>query len=173
MVIIDPGHGGKDSGAVGPNETKEKDIVLSISKFVSEILNYRGYENRLTRDDDSYPSWGDRLQSNPKDLFISIHCNAVANKKVRGVETWHFTNSENGKKIASLIQDNIIKSSQMRDRGIKNNKKFRVLKDTRCPAVLVETGFISNPKEEEILNSLSYQIKVACSIVDAIKEYEG
>ena len=172
MIIIDAGHGGKDPGAVGQNGTKEKDVVLKISKWLALVLEKMGYDLRLTREDDTYPSWGNRVESKQDDLFISIHCNAVDNQKVKGVETWHFSGSENGQKLAKLIQENIINNSDRRDRGIKHNKKFYVLRKTRCPAVLVEIGFISNLEEEKAINSINYQAVVVSSIVDAIEEYK-
>ncbi len=169
-IIIDPGHGGSHRGAIGIY-SNEADINLKISKILHTILNYKKYNTILTRDDDSLPSWEDRVQSAVDDLFISIHCNGAANKKANGIETFHYTDSERGKMIADLIQKRLIEVTGRKDRGVKERDNIYVLKETRCPAVLVECGFITNQEEEKLLNDITYQLRVVLAIELAINEY--
>ncbi|TDX46593.1 N-acetylmuramoyl-L-alanine amidase family protein [Orenia marismortui] len=169
-IIIDPGHGGKDPGASG-QFSNEKDIALKISRMLYALLKKVGHKVRLTREDDSYPKWEDRVISTTEDLFISIHCNACGNYEVEGIETLHYPGSEAGEKLASLIQKNLKYQTGRIDRKIKERKDLYVLKKTRCPAVLVETGFISNPKEEISLNNAEYQYILASAVAEGIKDY--
>ncbi|WP_018250303.1 N-acetylmuramoyl-L-alanine amidase family protein [Orenia marismortui] len=167
-IIIDPGHGGKDPGASG-QFSNEKDVALQISRMLYTILKDNGHNTRLTREDDSYPKWEDRVKSTVEDLFVSIHCNACGNYEVEGIETLHY--SEAGKRLAELIQKNLKYQTGRIDRGVKERKDLYVLKKTKCPAVLVETGFISNPKEEISLNNAEYQYILASAIFEGIKDY--
>ena len=170
MIIIDPGHGGDDSGAVGPGGTKEKDVVLNISHCLANLLEWLGYEVRLTRTNDTKPSWPDRVQSNTEDIFVSIHCNAVDNSGAHGTETFHFTGSEEGEKLAKAVHNRL--KEVARDRGIKHNRDFYVLRKTACPAALVETDFISNPEREKLLASRRYQMRLASLMAAGIDQYK-
>ena len=166
-IIIDPGHGGIDPGAVG-EFSEEKNIVLSMANILKELLQMQGFDTRLTRRDDIKPSWPDRVKSKEEDLFVSLHCNAVAAQNVKGISNYHYPGSETGEKLAHAIQENLMSAFDTRNKGVKE-KYWYVLRNTKCPAVLVETGFISNPKEEEKLNRFSYQVKAMLAIVEAIK----
>jgi len=170
-IIIDAGHGGKDSGAIGPSGTKEKDINLEVAKLLDILLKYRSHNTKLTRTEDVYPPWEDRVESNRDDIFISIHCNASNNRDAQGIETFHYPSSTEGNKLASLIQNNLIALTNRVDRGVKE-ANFYVLRETRCPAVLVELGFISNEEEEELLNDFDYQLKCVVAIIKAVESYQ-
>lgn len=171
MIIIDAGHGGKDPGAIGPNGVKEKDINLKIAKLVKFLISYLDYDSILTRDDDYYPNWENRVKSKFDELYISIHCNASNNTRARGIETFFYTGSEQGKKLAELVQDNLIKATDRVNRGVKENKSLYVLKNTKCPAVLIEIGFINNLEEEALLDSIDYQVQISAAIVKAIDQF--
>ena len=198
-VVIDPGHGGNDLGARGKYYS-EKDIAYSIALKLTNILKANGFKVVMTRNNYTFVS----LKSRPAmchkyggDIFISIHCNAVAKKlsAVKGVETFIYTpvgtSSTNGGKPASKkqygniydknnarlgheIQKNIINSKKYKitDRGLKRSQ-FAVLKYSPVPAVLVETGFISNPTEERRLGSARYQNEIAMSIAKGIVSYRN
>ena len=169
-IIIDAGHGGKDPGASG-QFSNEKDVALKISRMLYALLKKVGHEVRLTREDDSYPEWNQRVESTADDLFISIHCNASNNPRASGIETFCYKGSKEGKELAELVQANLIKHTSRIDRGVKENRGLYVLKNTKCPAVLAEIGFISNIEEEVLLNCVEYQVEVSLAIVKAVDEF--
>lgn len=196
-IVIDAGHGGKDTGAIGTNKKKEKDIALAIALNLRKKLIRLGYFVRLTRAGDSFPTLEKRVitckTSRPKpDLFISIHCNAAANRGVSGIETFAVTpagapstadakpenqNYEGNKynkqniRLAYDIQNALVKNlKQSPDRGVKH-ARFYVIRNVPCPAVLIETGFLSNKEECARLSSAAYQEKVAASILTGILSY--
>ena len=171
LIRIDAGHGGEDPGAAG-QYSYEKDITLKTAHILDYLLFLEGYETKLTRDDDVKPSWTERVISSKIDLYVSIHCNAVNNKNVRGIETFHYPGSAAGKMFAEEVQKELMKRIDTKNRGVKK-QDFYVLRETACPAILVETGFITNENEEEKLNTLEYQCKIAVSIIEAIKKIKG
>ena len=192
-IMIDPGHGKQDSGAVG-KRFKEKDLVLQISKRLKALLKAKGYRVVMTRTTDLFPSLSQRTDmcNNLKpDLYLSIHCNSAATKTVTGIETFCLTpageassstnkpeqkaqygnrNDKGNAKLAYEIQRSLIVRTKAKDRGVKF-ARFFVLKNIKCPGVLIEAGFLSNRTEENLLGSSAYQQKVAQGIVDGILRY--
>lgn len=172
-LVIDAGHGGKDSGACG-NNLKEKDIVLSIVKKLKERLSpYKKEINlKLTRETDIFLELSERatISNNFKaDLFVSIHCNSAENKTAQGVETYCYKLSNN--KGAKLIHEEIIKKGvYTKDRKVKE-ANFYVLRNTNAHAVLVETAFISNEEDAKILKSKQDDLVEA--ILRGILKYFG
>ncbi len=146
-IFLNPGHGGNDSGAIG-HGLIERDVALLIARRVEHYLLAVGYETLLFQFDglqticDKANSWG-------ADLFVSIHCNA-ANGSAKGAETYYFTDSRAGRKLANHIQRQLINSLPLVDRGIKT-ANFVVLTNTIMPAVLVETAFIDNAHDAALL----------------------
>ncbi|MDA3793454.1 MAG: N-acetylmuramoyl-L-alanine amidase [Elusimicrobia bacterium] len=216
LVVIDPGHGGKDPGAIGPRGTKEKDVVLAIAKktaaYIKKDLKVRVL---LTRTDDYFVPLAGRIKmANDKeaDIFISIHANASFNPESEGFEIYFLSDSasdqeaqavanmensvvamEQGTKdlskvnsilwsltmnqflnesseLCSFINDEAVASTGLVKRGVKQ-AGFYVMKGARMPAVLVETAFISNKREEKLLNDKNFQDKMARSISTALKSY--
>lgn len=167
-IIIDSGHGGSDSGAIGLNII-EKDYNLEIGKLLkNELLNYN-CDVLMTRETDKYVSLSDRTSLsniNKCDLFISFHCNSYINSSANGFESFSY----NGSEIQNALHNNIIKKIKIKDRGIKQ-KDFYVLKNTKCKAVLLELGFISNENDSKILNENKYLI--AQTISETIANYYG
>ncbi|MEC8946181.1 MAG: N-acetylmuramoyl-L-alanine amidase [Candidatus Neomarinimicrobiota bacterium] len=216
-IIIDPGHGGKDPGSVGYKGTKEKDIVLDVSKRLArKIQKNSRIKTVLTRDEDVFVRLQDRTKfanTNEGDLFISIHVNSNESKKPSGFETYLLKPGRNqeainvalrensvielegnefekltdeqliqatiaqsgfvqySEKFAALIQEEIDKRVQSRNRGVKQ-AGFYVLMGASMPNVLIELGYISNPNEEKKLNSSSYRDMLATSIYYAILQYQ-
>lgn len=168
--LIDPGHGGYDSGAVG-NFSREKDLNLEIAKYVFAFLKHQDENVQMTRTGDYYPSWSHRVKSDFDDVFISIHCNANKDKTITGSSVLYYPGSEDGKRLAELVQDNLVSRLDSRDIGIIERDDLYVLKGTKCPAILVETGFMSNEEEEKKLNDIEYQIKAAEAIVDGVIDF--
>ncbi|MFW6265048.1 MAG: N-acetylmuramoyl-L-alanine amidase family protein [Bacillota bacterium] len=169
LIVIDPGHGGKDPGAVGEN-IQEKEVVLDISKMLKEELEEAGLTVLMTRDYDNFISLEKRAKyanAADADYFISIHNNAVSDINANGIETYHHPNSVEGQKIAEQVQDRMVRLLKRRDRGLKT-AKFAVLKNTQMPAILAEVGFISNPEEQELMKTCKFKYMAAKAIAQGL-----
>ncbi|HEY3423595.1 MAG TPA: N-acetylmuramoyl-L-alanine amidase, partial [Negativicutes bacterium] len=176
VIAIDPGHGGSDPGAIGANNTQEKTITLAVAQKVKILLEKAGAKVLLTRqtDVDVYgpnASAADELQAramvannNKADVFLSIHINSFSNPAVGGTATYYYQKSSYSAMLAQNIQDNLVKTGGLQDRGI-SSARFYVLKRTEMPAVLAELAFISNPNEETMLNTPQFQQQMAQGIV--------
>ncbi|WP_342574087.1 N-acetylmuramoyl-L-alanine amidase [Paenibacillus sp. FSL M8-0142] len=173
-VVIDPGHGGKDHGATGASGGFEKDFTLQLALKVEELaMQEPQIEVHLTRAEDQFISSIDRERPNfanelGADLFISIHGNTFEDPSVSGVETYYY--HRNSYPLAEIIQKHMVQGSEFRDRGVKQEDYF-VVKDTNMPAVLIETGYLTNPQEEQQMLTDEVQYRIAGSILDGIKEY--
>ncbi|MBL1209540.1 MAG: N-acetylmuramoyl-L-alanine amidase [Geminocystis sp. GBBB08] len=171
LVIIDPGHGGQDVGAVGMN-IQEKNIVLSISQQVARILEQQGIQVRMTRDSDYFISLEGRTAMANRlnaDVFVSIHANSAgANKsEVNGYETYYY---ENGRTLANIIHRNVVRRVDVIDRKIKQ-ARFYVLRTSNMPSVLLETGFVTGAEDAAKLSNSSFQRQMAEAISAGIIEY--
>ncbi|HPQ81082.1 MAG TPA: N-acetylmuramoyl-L-alanine amidase [bacterium] len=215
VVVIDPGHGGADPGAVGPKGAREKDVTLALSKrLAAAIRSSVDAKVYLTRRDDRTLSLEDRnafAVAKKADLFISIHANASTDRRSSGIETYYLNNAtdeaaarlakrENrgarkkisdverilsimlqnydaaeSRLLASDVQGSLAKNMRRRYSGVKNRSVrsalFYVLVGAKCPAILVETSFISNPVEEKRLLRRDYQSDIASSIAAGVREY--
>ena len=168
-VVIDPGHGGHDPGAVAFGRN-EKDIALTISKKINANLKTLGFQTVMTRSTDVYVALSERYNianRNNADIFVSIHLNSASSSSAKGIETLY----KNTKALASDIQTEMISATGATNRGLKYRSDLAVLNGTKMPASLVETGFISNPTESSSLATTSYQDKLAVSIAKGIAKY--
>lgn len=178
IVCIDPGHGGKDIGTSNPRTgTIEKDITLQIgNRIVEELKKYSNIEVITTRTDDTFVSLDDRNKmktDNNADLFVSIHCNATPDGKSNadGIETFYWSENRNGSNIlAQKVHQSITSELNVRDRGIKR-ADYQVLKNSKIPSILIETGFLTNDEEEQNLLDENYQLQLARAIAKGIVEY--
>ena len=180
-VCLDAGHGGKDPGAVGQSGLREKDVVLKITKLIEDNLKFNNIEVIMTRTTDialgstisqDLSNRAKIANDNKVDIFVSIHNNAATDKKARGIETFSYRENTNGHNLSKIIQDNLIKDTQLVNRGVKT-ENFAVLRQTNMAASLVEVCFISNNEEEKLLNDNSFIEKSANSISKSICEYFG
>ena len=219
IVVIDPGHGGKDPGAAGINGTKEKNIVLSISKILQQDIDKkRGFHAVLTRTGDYYLTLRQRLRiarEDKADMFVAIHADKWRNTQARGVSVFALSqrgatseaarwlaHRENKSELMGGVQlqdqshllksvlINLSQSATIRDslqigtdvlQSVKpiatlhhstvEQAAFVVLKSPDIPSLLIETGFLSNPREECRLSSASYQHQLASAITHGIDEY--
>jgi N-acetylmuramoyl-L-alanine amidase CwlD len=189
IILIDPGHGGIDGGAVSKSGIMEKDINLKISLNLRDKLIKEGFKVIMTREEDKglYEDQGRirkkkiedlnnrcKIKNESKcDMFVSIHLNAFPESKYYGAQVWYSRNRYS-QKLAKIIQDNL-----RNDLDASNNRKekpaldsYKVLRNNDdMPSVLVECGFLSNILEEEKLKDDEYQSKIADSIVKSIKSY--
>lgn len=182
IITIDPGHGGSDSGAVGPSGYTEKEGAFAISQKVASILNQSGAKVVMTRDSDvdvygPNASARNELQARVdvgnntnSDIFVSIHCNAFVNPAANGTQTFYYGSSYQGQRLAQSIQEKMIEANGLRDRGI-STCNFYVVKHSYMPAVLIETAFITNYDEEALLSDDEWQTTMAKAIAEGINEY--
>lgn len=169
-VVIDPGHGGSDCGAIR-NGINEKDITLDISKRVVSLLEKKGYVVKMTRTNDTYVSLQDRVtisENFKPDIFVSIHVNSSNSESPTGLETHYY--KDNSLKLAKNIHASMLNNINSKDRGLFKSR-FYVINHTTAPAVLVEIGFISSPVERAQLVSASRKQATAKAIAEGIYEY--
>lgn len=213
-VIVDAGHGGHDTGAIGKEGTREKDVVLPVALKLKKALTDMGYDVMLTRETDKFIALEERARfanRNKGDLFISLHCNAAENRKLSGVETYTLNvasdrysmrlaamenqssersvsdlqlvladlsrkaNTSESLQLARAIHPTIVSAmkdgkNKVHDHGLKQ-ALFYVLLGVRMPSVLVEMGFISNPREEKLLKEEATQQKLADSMAKGIARF--
>jgi len=172
QICINAGHyPGKDSGAVGQTGLQEAIVAEEIAHKVCGYLTAVGYETLFVQENELYQIT-DASNAFGADIFVSIHCNAAENREAKGTETYHVNGSVGGKQLAACIQDQIIDSLGTFDRGIKT-AGFYVIKNTDCPAVLIETAFISNTEDECILADKKQRDELARAISRGITDYVG
>ena len=214
IVVIDPGHGGKDPGAVGPSGVLEKHIVLQISKKIAAELNQKqGFKAILTRDKDIYIPLAKRRELardvHNADLFVSVHADSWTRRSARGASVYALSRRgassalarhlaahqrayepktaqsdlksvladlamegslEHSFKVGDYVLDELGDVTRLHKRQVER-AAFAVLKSPDLPSILVETGFISNPKEEQRLQTRHFQKKVATAIGDGLERY--
>lgn len=182
IIIIDPGHGGKDPGTIS-NSLKESNINLSISKYLELELSKVGATTILTRDGDydlSSPNvkWRKKsdfdnriklINTSNANMYLSIHLNYLNDNSYSGPQV--FYNSDTNKEIAKIIQEELNKKLNSSRKIKKIPSKTYMYDKLKVPGVLIECGFLSNYKEKELLNSSEYQQKLASIIKDAIIKY--
>ncbi len=187
-IVIDPGHGGNDAGAIGPSGVMEKTVTLRVSLELAEMLEEEGAEVILTRHTDrtvaeagSKATDIEELQARcdvaneaEADIFISIHADSFTNPASCGTTGYYYSGDENGdsKDLADCIRRNLCEQLGTPSRGTQPCN-FYVVRHTDMPATLIELAFISNPEEEEILSSREGAFKAAQGIFDGIEDYFG
>ena len=175
-VIIDPGHGGRDPGAIPVDGLPmEKDVALAIARAIhGKEPNLPGVQFAYTRLGDQTVDLDTRVKfanDTKADLFVSIHLNADEQRKGRGAETYCYPGSIEGQKLATAVQASLVWNTELRDRGVKQ-AEFYVLRNTTMPAILVEAGFIGGfPDEAKYVTRPETISKIAESILMGIAEY--
>ncbi|MCH5248698.1 MAG: N-acetylmuramoyl-L-alanine amidase [Lachnospiraceae bacterium] len=175
LVFIDAGHGGEDGGCVS-GKVLEKNVNLEIAKLVKARLENSGYKVIMSREDDTFISKEDRVEaanSAKADIYVSIHQNFSEDSKVKGMEVWYdgTDTKRDNKKLAQLIKQQTIKTTESVEREIRENADFYVTGNTTMPACLIETGFLSNAAERGNLTGEEYQNKIADGIANGIEYY--
>lgn len=171
-IFLDPGHGGRDPGAV-VSGVYESNIALGISNKLKSRLEAAGARVVTTRTTDVFLSLGERTaraNNSGADIFISIHGNSFVSSAARGVETYYNTQFQgaNSKKLAEAVQNRMVNGVNLHNRGVKTSN-FEVIRYTRMPSVLLETGFMTNPGDLNILRT--QQDKIADELLIAINNY--
>ncbi|CAG7648766.1 N-acetylmuramoyl-L-alanine amidase [Paenibacillus allorhizosphaerae] len=170
-VVIDPGHGGTDTGAISVTKRNEKDFVLPLATKVAALLQKESkIEVVMTRSNDTFIELSDRAGKANEieaDLFVSIHGNSATKENVSGTETYYYT--PQSQEFANLMHKYLLEGTGFPDRKVKK-ESFHVIRNTTMPSVLLEIGFLSNRSDEAQMYSESFQNQVAASIVAAIKK---
>lgn len=185
-IVIDPGHGGKDPGKVGINNALEKDINLSIALKLKNLLESNDIKVIMTRQEDMglySPEDSNKKRTDmlarvtmikdcQADLAISIHQNSFTEEYVKGAQVFYHTKSEQGKLLAEILQGQIITTmADGNHRKAKADNNYYMLKNTACPLVIVECGYLSNIREAGLLLEESYQERMAYAIHLGIMRY--
>jgi len=187
-IVIDPGHGGPDGGAVGADGTQEKDISLDVSLYVREYLQQGGATVYLTREEDTdLAAEHTKGLSNRKsedirnrlafveekdpDLFLTIHLNAIPSPKWSGAQTFYYPKYDESKHLAEMIQAEIIRNLENTTREALPIQGIYLLKHAEVPSAIVEVGFLSNATELELLKDETYQRQMAASIYNGVLRY--
>lgn len=177
LLFLDPGHGGKDAGAVG-NGLKEKDLTLDISKRIQEgLLNYEDVTVLMSRDSDIYLTLDQRTQKANKanaDILLSVHINSAA-ASARGFETFvHPETRAATKAFQNVIHPEIFRAMNVNvpDRG-KKAQNFHMLRESKMSAVLTENLFISNPSDAALLGKADFRQKIAQGHIIGLEKFLG
>lgn len=172
-VVIDPGHGGKDGGSKWYGVT-EKNLTLDLAKRMKTALEAKGIEVTLTRSTDVYVELLDRAEiankHHPGAVFVSLHFNAHRNRSIKGIETFYYPGSSDARVLGTYIQSELSRRVATTDRGVKPGG-LKVLRKTKCPAVLVECGFLSNRWECQRCASSWFRQILAEEIAQGIARY--
>jgi N-acetylmuramoyl-L-alanine amidase len=178
MIVIDPGHGGTDPGAIGLNKLQEKAVALDTALKVKNLLAKTPFSYKLTRETDVYLSLSQRVSIAKNvggDTFVSIHANAF-NASANGTEVYYYNSAyqnpyySDSKKLAQAIQNRLLEAWKLYDRGIDHGD-FHVIRENAMPAVLVELGFIDNKVDYQKLASASWRQEAAEAIYLGILDY--
>ena len=189
VILLDAGHGGIDSGGVGINGVYEKDVNLSIVKYLGSLLTLSGYEVVYTRTEDisiydngvegirnqKVSDMKNRLEmveNYPDSIFLSIHQNQYTDKAYFGGQMFYTTNNSGNFRLATIMQDKFAELQTGNDREVKLiDNNLYLFKDTKQPALLIECGFLSNESDAANLSNSEYQKKVAFTIFSGLTEY--
>lgn len=169
-VVIDPGHGGRDPGAVGIGGLQEKVVVNDIAPRVADILRQQGVNVVMTRDSDIEVDLAPRVETAERvnaSIFVSIHANAISMSRpdVNGLETFYA--SDSGNRLADTVHDTVLRAMGMRDRRVRG-ARFYVIRRTSMPAILIETGFVTGAEDAPNLADPAWRERMAQAIAQGI-----
>lgn len=179
QVILDAGHGGIDVGKTGVNGEKEKDINLEISKKIKRFLYDSNVTVKMTREGDERLADSQRedlkartdIMNGGALLAVSIHQNSYRDPAVSGAQVFYYTDSEEGRTAAGMIQAELNALAPDNEKEIRANDSYYILKNTRIPTVIVECGFLSSYTEAEKLADDEYQNRIAEAVSEGILQY--
>ncbi len=172
LVAVDPGHGGKDPGAIGISGLREKEVILPIAREIAQYLEQQGVRTLMTRSDDTFVSLQGRTDLANRagaDLFVSIHANSISLDRpdVNGLETYYYSS---GQQLAQTIHRSILQNVDIADRGVRS-ARFYVLRNSAMPSVLVEVGFVTGRVDADNLSNPNFRSQMAAAIARGVLEY--
>ncbi len=171
VIVLDPGHGGRDPGAVSINGIPEKKLTLAVALKAADLLKASGATVYLTRKDDLSTNLKDIVEFANKiraDIFISIHYNFIGKPSICGTETYYY--NQNSRRLALIMHKNLINGIKRKDRGLRR-AKYYTIHHTAMPAILLEPLYISNWKESKLAGSAAFQKELASDILKGVKTY--
>ncbi|MDM5320826.1 N-acetylmuramoyl-L-alanine amidase [Bacillus altitudinis] len=171
-IVLDPGHGGKDSGTIGADGAFEKNITIKTANLLAGKLRASGANVYLTRSEDTFISLQSRVATSHyrnADAFISLHYDSFMDSSVRGSTAYYYQAAKD-QQLATNVHSEVAKRSQIPDKGVKFGDYF-VLRENKRPSLLYELGYLSNPQEEAIIYSASYQERVTEGMTEGLKQY--
>lgn len=188
VIVLDAGHGGDDPGAISRSGVVEKEVALEIALKLRDYLQQSGAYVIMTREtDEDLAQEGTRgfrrrkvedlqarvhlIKETEPNFVISIHLNSIGSSRWRGAQTFYHPAYEQSKRLAHLIQYQLIENMENTTRVAKQDSNIFLLKSSHVPAVMVEVGFLSNPEEAELLSQERYQRKLASSIYKGVLAY--
>lgn len=174
-IVVDPGHGGSDPGAIGYQGTFEKDVNLAIGLYLGEFLSQAGARVVYTRESDIYVSIFERpaiANQADADMYISVHANAHMNRgTARGTETLYRGKDPASELLARTVQDEVVKAITLANRRIWGREDLAVFNQTKMPAIMVEVGFLDHADEEILLRAPGFQKVAAQGIYNGILRF--
>jgi N-acetylmuramoyl-L-alanine amidase len=171
VIVIDPGHGGRDSGTTGIKGSYEKHLTLNTAQILYDKLKTAGANVIMTRNTDSYLSLSSRVgisNTHAADAFISIHYDSILDSSVRGMTSYYYHNYQQS--LASTVGKEVASFTKLKDRGVRYGD-YHVLRENKRASVLLELGYLSNSAEETLVNSTSYQANAATGIYQGLAKY--
>lgn len=180
VIVVDSGHGGKDPGKIGINNSLEKEINLQIAEKVQKELKKQKVKVIMTRESDEslqdskvedLKARVELINQNKPLLAVSIHQNSYPEESIHGAQVFYYSHSKEGETAAKMIQETLRSVAPENHRQAKANDTYYMLKKTETPVVIVECGFLSNSQEAEQLGDAAYQEKLAKAITAGIMEY--
>jgi N-acetylmuramoyl-L-alanine amidase len=176
IIVIDPGHGGTNPGAIGVTGLYEKEVVFDVSLRVAEKLRQAGANVVMTRDNDSTVFLATRVaiaEAANAHAFVSIHANAHPNRDVSGTESYYYRGRVNDMEsyyLAAHLQNEMVKAFGLRDIGVKHGN-FHVIRETTVPASLVELAFLSNHYDESLMKTNKFREDAAEAIFRGLERF--
>ncbi|MDP4083393.1 MAG: SH3 domain-containing protein [Bacillota bacterium] len=170
-IVLDPGHGGQDSGTTGFGGTQEKDLTLRTATLLYDKLKSSGANVILTRNNDTYISLPDRVSAsifNNADAFISLHYDSDTDRSVRGTTGYYYYSYQ--KQLANTLHSSLVSQTRFNDRGIRFGD-FHVIRENSQKATLLELGYLSNPEEEMTMNTGLFQESAATGIYNGLAHF--
>lgn len=185
VIVLDPGHGGIDGGAVSKSGLVEKEVTLSVAQYLRDYLQQAGALVIMTREGDydladqgaavrkrqDLERRAELVNMSETDMLLSIHLNSIPSPRWRGAQTFYNPSRIENERIAKLIQEELISNLQNTTREAKVDKEIFLLKSIHAVGALVEVGFLSNPDEAHLLSNSDYQIRVADAIYRGVLRY--
>ncbi|MBA2132641.1 N-acetylmuramoyl-L-alanine amidase [Hydrogenispora sp. UU3] len=174
VIILDPGHGGADAGAISPSGLREKELNLVVALRLKQKLEALGAEVLLTREDDRYLWLYDRVAIANRAggaVLLSIHANNHDNRKIHGLEIWHHPDRSESAVLAKALAEAVLARTNQHFRGIMASKDFVLPREAQMPAVIFEMGFVSNQDEEKLLKTEEFQDKITDGISQGLIAY--
>lgn len=182
VIVVDAGHGGKDTGTMSKQDAYvEKELTLQMAAYLCDCLHQLGYKTVMTRSQDVFVELDERAHfanQREADLFVSVHCNHSVNREAAGVEVYYYKENkptpsariQASKLLGGEVLRKILGHTGAASRGLKQ-QNFAVIRETKMPAILIETGFLSNPQERTRLRDPHYQRALAWGIARGIDSY--